>query len=268
MRTSIIVTLLLISAKVLGQVNPIDFETAGNGADWTWTVFENDTNPPLEIITNPFPTGINTSQTVAKFTALQTGAPFAGCETMHGADIGTFTLTAENAIVSIMVYKSTISDVGLKFVTPSAASTGEIKVANTLVDQWEELVFDFTGIIGEPTSTGIDQLVVFPDFVARGSDNVIYFDNIVFDPDPLSVNENQIQDVKVFPNPGINSLSVSANTPIASVQIHNILGQKILQVNGQEANQDINISSLKTGLYMLTVTDNQGGTQRIKWVKQ
>ncbi|NND63151.1 MAG: hypothetical protein HKN48_08135, partial [Flavobacteriaceae bacterium] len=174
--------LLLLSAIGFSQNVPIDFEAGGNGATWTWTVFENGANPPLEIIANPDPTGINTSATVAKFTALQVGAPFAGCESMHGADIGTWTLDATNAEVRIKVWKPVISDVGIKFATASNASTGEIKVANTLVNQWEELVFDFSGVIGNPANIDLDQIIVFPDFNARTQDNVIYFDDITFGP--------------------------------------------------------------------------------------
>ncbi|MEZ4688605.1 MAG: hypothetical protein R3B47_21835, partial [Bacteroidia bacterium] len=76
----IIISLILfcgIFSAVYSQNIPVDFEPNGNGASWTWTVFENDSNPPLEIVANPDQTGANTSATVAKFTALATGQPFA-----------------------------------------------------------------------------------------------------------------------------------------------------------------------------------------------
>ena len=164
------------------QNAPIDFEAGGNGADWTWTVFENDTNPPLEIVANPDPTGINTTETVAKFTALQLGQAYAGVESMHGSDIGTFDLTASNALVNIMVYKTKISDIGIKYVTPSGGAQMELKVANTLVNQWELITIDFSDYIGLGETTGLDQIVIFPDFIARDVDDVIYFDNISFGP--------------------------------------------------------------------------------------
>jgi hypothetical protein len=164
------------------QNAPIDFEAGGNGADWTWTVFENDTNPPLEIVANPDPTGINTTETVAKFTALQLGQAYAGVESMHGSDIGTFDLTASNALVNIMVYKTKISDIGIKYVTPSGGAQMELKVANTLVNQWELITIDFSDYIGLGETTGLDQIVIFPDFIARDADDVIYFDNISFGP--------------------------------------------------------------------------------------
>ncbi|MDX1592092.1 MAG: hypothetical protein R3283_09015 [Balneolaceae bacterium] len=164
--------------------NPVDFESGGFGADWTWTVFENDTNPALEIVTNPDATGANTSSTVAKFTALQTGNPWAGVESSHGSsDLGPFILDATNSIIRIKVWKSVISDVGIKLVSETGWAQVEIKVANTVVNEWEELVFDFSSYNNPPASEGLlDQVVVFPDFNLDGrtQNNVVYFDDITF----------------------------------------------------------------------------------------
>jgi hypothetical protein len=53
-------------------------------------------------------------------------------------------------------------------------------VSNTLINQWEELTFDFTGNIGLPESNGIVQLIIFPDFDLSGrtSDRIVFFDNV------------------------------------------------------------------------------------------
>ncbi|NND77951.1 MAG: hypothetical protein HKN39_07180, partial [Flavobacteriales bacterium] len=105
-----------MASTAIAQNAPIDFEAGGQGADWTWTVFENADNPPVEIVSNPDASGANTSATVAKITARMTGNPWCGTESMHGADIGEFALTPSNSLVKIMVYKTTISDVGIKLV--------------------------------------------------------------------------------------------------------------------------------------------------------
>ena len=177
-----IICVISISSVSFAQNVPIDFEPGGFGATWTWTVFENDTNPPLEIISNPDPTGANTSSTVAKFTALQSGNPWAGCESLHGGGIGTFTLDSTNSVVKIMVWKPTISDVGIKFAKPDGSALVEIKVPNTVTNQWEELTFNFTSRIGDPNTIGQDQIIIFPDFdlAGRTQDNICYFDNITF----------------------------------------------------------------------------------------
>lgn len=180
-----LVAMMLIGMMSYAQNAPIDFESGGHGANWTWTVFENDVNPPVEIIANPDASGINTSATVAKFTALQTGQPWAGTESAHGADLGGFVLNETNSTIKIMVWKSVISDVGIKLVANSGWAQAEIKVSNTLVNQWEELSFNFSAYPNPPAAEGLyDQIVVFPDFdlAGRTQDNVVYFDNITFNP--------------------------------------------------------------------------------------
>jgi hypothetical protein len=178
---------LILSLTSKAQNVPINFEAGGNGAAWTWTPFENSSNPAIQIVANPSATGINSSTTCAKMTALVAGQPWAGFESLHpgslppgASNLGAFTLSNSNAVVKMMVYKSVISDVGIKFANATNGSTGEIKVANTLINQWEELTFNFAPKIAEPTSTNIDQIIFFPDFQTRTSDNICYIDNISF----------------------------------------------------------------------------------------
>jgi hypothetical protein len=179
MHKLLLICFFVTSFLSTAQNSPITFEVGEFGSTWSWTVFENIGNPPLEIVTNPDVTGINTSNTAAKFTALQGGMPYAGVECAHG-DVGTFTLTPANCIVKIMVNKPVISNVGIKFATGSGASTGELLVPNTQINKWEELTFDFTPILGLPTSSGINQVIIFPDFQNRTSTNICYFDNLTF----------------------------------------------------------------------------------------
>ena len=96
-------TLLLVMTFSFGfaQISPIDFENAGIGATWGWSVFENAANSPLEFVANPAPSGINTSATVAKLITDSAGQAWAGCQSSHGADIGIFTFSALNSTVKI-----------------------------------------------------------------------------------------------------------------------------------------------------------------------
>ena len=194
MRVFILLLLLFfISSIGFAQNAPINFETSGIGASWTWTVFENGTNPALEIINNPSALGINTSAKVAKFSALKEGQPYAGCESSHGTkDLAPFVLDTTNSIIKIMVWKSSISNVGIKLVAATGWSQGEIKLPNTKINEWEELTFDFSGFLNPPASEGkLDQIVIFPDFTttARSQNNIIYFDNITFNKKVATSNE-------------------------------------------------------------------------------
>ena len=63
MKRKILFTLLLGTSTLFAQNAPVTFESGGQGANWTWTVFENDTQTTLDVVTNPFSNGINTRTT-------------------------------------------------------------------------------------------------------------------------------------------------------------------------------------------------------------
>jgi hypothetical protein len=151
------------------QYDNVDFEPGGLGASWTWIMDQNADNPPLEFIANPVSGGINTTANVAKFTARQTGAPFALTFT---DSFDEFQFDATNSMVKIMVYKPTISNVGMKLEGPNGAI--EILIPNTVTNQWEELTYDFSGQIGNTYT----RIVIIPDFIGRTQENIVYFDNI------------------------------------------------------------------------------------------
>ncbi len=263
-----IILLVLVHYVTIAQNGPVDFEAGSVGQDWTWTTFENDSNPPLEFVANPDTSGINSSNTVAQFTALVSGQPFAGVETMHGSDIGTFTLDSENAIVKMKVYKSVISNVGIKFATPEGASTGELLVPNTVVNEWEELTFDFTSIIGEPSSNGIDQLIIFPDFNARNTTTVNLFDEIIFGNQTLSFESTDKLVVKAFPNPVVDILNIqSAYKIITEVKVIDILGRQVLKQNMNSTNFAIDLSDLKNGIFFVEIIANSD-TEVLKLIKK
>lgn len=257
---------LLILVPATAQNIPIDFEEDGNGADWTWTTFENDSNPPLEIIENPDPSGINTSSSVAKFTALQTGQPFAGCETLHGAGIGSFTIDDSNSTIRIMVWKSVISDVGIKLVTATGWAKPELKVANTKVNEWEQLTFDFSTVDHENMT--YDQIVVFPDFGDRSSDNIIYFDNVYGEAAmPSSTIDFEEASLKLFPNPAGNSITIKSDLALKSYEIYSVTGE-LVDFNKSMDNNAIDIFELPKGVYVFKAFSDRGTAIVEKFIKQ
>tara|TARA_B110000438_G_scaffold36662_1_gene36416 strand:+ start:35 stop:913 length:879 start_codon:yes stop_codon:yes gene_type:complete len=258
----ILSVIMIVSGFLFAQNSPIDFETGGYGASWTWTVFENDNNPSLEIMTNPNIGGINSSATVAIFTALQAGQPWAGCESLHGADIGSFSFDSTNCIIKIMVWKDVISDVGIKFADATSAAQPEIKVANTLINQWEELTFDFSSRIGVYPVVK-DQIIIFPDFemAGRTQDNICYFDNISFSPSNSVGVDNRSETLpqgfafeQNFPNPFNPITTLRYELPedsFVDVMVYDMLGNVVS--NLINANQSSGYKSIQWD-----ATNNQG----------
>ena len=259
-----------LGLSVSAQNAPIDFEPNGHGANWNWKVFENGYNPPLVVVQNPDTTGINTSPNVARFEALQQGQPFVGCESMHGTDIGTFTIDQDNYIIRIMVYKTAISDVGIKLVRWDNWSLGEIKVANTKTHEWEQLEFDFSAHIG----LTYDQIVIFPDFTARPADRTIYFDNVWGDlyvppPPPPPPVDSATMTLPNFFSPNFDGINDRYRPKIqhadwAEWRIYNRWGQEMFYSESvsEEWNGMFNGAVVSPGVYMIrarcgsTVTGN------------
>lgn len=159
-----ILTILTITTGFSQALHTVDFEASGVGSDWSWTGAEGGV---IEHADNPSKTGINTSDKVMKLTK-GTGPNWALAFT---ASDGEFTVDANNAVMKIMVYKPVASNFCFKIEGGTAL---ELCVANTQVNTWEELTFDFTSEIGKT----FNKLVVIPDNAASGA-GVHYFDNMV-----------------------------------------------------------------------------------------
>ncbi len=254
----------IVTFVSFGQNIPIDFEQGGHGLNWTWTTFENDTNPALEIVPNPDVSSINPSSTVAKFTALQAGEPWAGVESMHGADIGSFSLDNTNCTVKIMVWKPVISDVGIKFVDATNAAQPEIKVSNTLINQWEELTFDFSSRIGVYPIVK-DQIVIFPDFDlgGRSQDNIIYFDNVYGSLNNTNTKDVNHEKMRVYPNPTTDLIYLENLKSFEKLEIYDLIGN----LKGTHCHKVIDISSFSNGVYLFRLIF-ESNTTIIKVIKK
>lgn len=263
MRKITFMSFLLIASMGYAQINPVDFEPGGIGADWTFGVFANGDDPAIEIVPNPDVSGVNTSATVAKFIARAAGLEFAGA---FSDDIGTFTLTATNSTVKMKVYKPVISDVGIKFEGMNG-QINELKVPNTVINQWEELTFDFSAFIGTPESIGITRIVIFPDFAARTQENIIYFDDITFSA-ILGVDEFQTANFKVYPNPAKDTWTIkSESSLITSLELMDIQGKQVMFLQPNSFEMTIDASVFSQGIYLARV-NSVNGVETFKLVKQ
>ncbi|RNC87923.1 MAG: T9SS C-terminal target domain-containing protein [Winogradskyella sp.] len=83
----------------------------------------------------------------------------------------------------------------------------------------------------------------------------------------LSTNEDVLEAISIFPNPAEDFIEVSTNVDVRSVQIHNLLGQKI--TTKESDTNKLNISFLKPGVYFLKVTVKDNSvSQIIRFVKK
>jgi hypothetical protein len=89
----------------------------------------------------------------------------------------------------------------------------------------------------------------------------------------VSIKENELQKTKVYPNPSNDNLTVHSEILMngdAEVKLYDLLGNLVYVVNVNDAkvsSQEINISNLKPGTYLLTVS-NGVNTTNSRVVKQ
>jgi len=135
----------------------------------------------LTVVNNPFKTGINTSNKVCNLLRDKDGIPSAGFWSTKTVDLTT------NKFIHVKVYKSRITVVKFK-VEDGLGGILEMASINpqTKINQWEDLVFDFSSLTGNYT-----KISLMPDFidpVALVADINIYFDDIIVNnnPNPIS----------------------------------------------------------------------------------
>lgn len=88
------------------------------------------------------------------------------------------------------------------------------------------------------------------------------------DASELSLNENQENEISIFPNPATNKLTLKASNINLEREI------KITGLNGIEVvstidfNDEIDVSQLQPGLYFIEITDKSGKTHSSRFIKQ
>ena len=84
--------------------------------------------------------------------------------------------------------------------------------------------------------------------------------------DVLSTATNNLQTVKLYPNPASDVVRIS-NVDNADVKIIDVMGKTVLNLKNVTSQTDINVSALKTGVYLFSV-NNETINQTIKFVKK
>ncbi|XMO85894.1 T9SS type A sorting domain-containing protein [Algibacter sp. AS12] len=149
----------------------------------------------------------------------------------------------------------------------------------------EELIDDTQSLIGNNTwqeltftilpTIDVEQINFwFAVNVVDGTDpndpkngDTFYFDNMSasIGAPTLSIKQNTLQGVSVYPNPVKETLSI--NSPAGSdISIYNVLGATVKTINKANALQKVSVSNLKSGLYFVKVI-NDGKVFQNKIIK-
>lgn len=83
----------------------------------------------------------------------------------------------------------------------------------------------------------------------------------------LGVNGHTALKIMAYPNPAGENITVSAGEDIKGIMIMNMLGQKLLEQQGNGRDNTINLSGLASGNYILSLTAENGTSATVKLIK-
>ena len=87
-------------------------------------------------------------------------------------------------------------------------------------------------------------------------------------PTTAGVNDNNIVNVSVYPNPSNSNWNFrTGNTVITSVEVFNLLGKRVVLQNNNSTNVAISTQGLTSGIYIARITTEQG-TKSVKLIKE
>ena len=83
----------------------------------------------------------------------------------------------------------------------------------------------------------------------------------------LGVEDNVVNNYNIYPNPTNGNIVVSGSN-INMVEVYNLCGQKVLSVEANSNDVNVNMSNLTSGVYMVRIVDNNGNATVNKIIKR
>ena len=196
----------------------------------------------IQTVSNPFYDGINTSTNVGEYIDDGTN----GWDNLL-IDFETEIDLSSNPFLSFKLYSTSSIQVLAKL--EGGTADAEVWSDYSLENTWEEFNFDFSNSVGSDNT----KLVLFFNAAQESgnSTDIYYVDDVRF-ASSLSLIEERIYELIIYPNPVNNILNIISNDIINSYELFDISGRLILSEN--QLNKkifEIDISNLDSDIYFL-----------------
>ncbi|WP_366186659.1 T9SS type A sorting domain-containing protein [Flavobacterium ovatum] len=133
-------------------------------------------------------------------------------------------------------------------------------------NQWHFMSIPFADFIPENIAFSkalISEILVFRSNDATGvvvsPNNNFAFDNAYASANmvTLGINEKNTLTASIFPNPATNVLNINSLETIKSIKIYNLLGQTVLAKSSKNSMENIDVSSLNNGTYIINIESEE-----------
>ncbi|WP_299106891.1 T9SS type A sorting domain-containing protein [uncultured Winogradskyella sp.] len=82
----------------------------------------------------------------------------------------------------------------------------------------------------------------------------------------LSLEESDFSNFMTYPNPTKDVVHITSNKVISIIELFDLTGKKVMEIKNQSVNE-LRVSSLLTGIYMLRIVDTEGNVAVKKVIK-
>lgn len=117
--------------------------------------------------------------------------------------------------------------------------------------------------------TETDDALASEGMIGMGSYNdIALFDDFENETSGVTAIDNaSLKSFSVFPNPADNNLTVQSENLISRITVRSLLGQELMnQQVDKSGSINLDVSTLSTGLYFVTIFDNNGTSQTRKFL--
>ena len=84
----------------------------------------------------------------------------------------------------------------------------------------------------------------------------------------MEFQKTHLHNITLYPNPATSVVVLQASQEIATIQVLNLLGQRISSVTVNNTKSTINVSDLSAGTYIANVLFSNGNTQNLNFIKK
>ena len=195
----------------------------------------------IQTVSNPFYDGINTSTSVGEYIDDGTN----GWDNLI-IDFESEIDLSSNPYLSFKLYSTSSIQVLAKL---EGDIDTEVWSDFSQENTWEEFNFDFSTSVGNANT----KLVLFFNASQESgtSTDIYHIDDIRFT-SSLSLTEEGISELTLYPNPVFNILNIRSNDIINSYKLYDVHGRLILNKNNiSSKNFEIDVSNLDSDIYIL-----------------
>jgi hypothetical protein len=122
------------------------------------------------------------------------------------------------------------------------------KLLNISNDGWNSFDINLSEFVGLNLAT-VHQMKL--EGAPTQTSTTVYFDNLYFYKGQVSVEDFKTANIRMYPNPVKNNLTIDANNAIAQVSIYNQLGKLVVSENPNNTSATLLTSNLPNGIYII-----------------